>query len=108
MVHEQLSSQQIETDTNKLNLWDYASDSIPFFSDSLISARLSNLNEQTPFELVYNQAVKTQINIYANNYRNHVSRMLGKANYYFPCLNTKLDKYDLPLSLNIWLLLSQP
>ena len=45
---EQLSAQQIETDTNKLNHWDYASDSIPLFSDSLIQLRLSNLNEQTP------------------------------------------------------------
>ena len=94
---EQSSAQQIETDTNKLNHWNYASDSIPFFSDSLIQLRLSNLNEQTPFELVYNQAVKTQINIYANTYRNHVSRMLGKANYYFPLFESKLDEYDLPL-----------
>ena len=94
---EQLSAQQIETDTNKLNHWDYASDSIPLFSDSLIQVRLSNLNEQTPFELVYNQAVKTQINVYANTYRNHVSRMLGKANYFFPLFESKLDEYDLPL-----------
>ena len=94
---EQLSAQQLETDTNKLNRWDYTSDSIPFFSDSLIQIRLSKLNEQTPFELVYNQAVKTQINIYANTYRNHVSRMLGKANYYFPLFESKLDEYDLPL-----------
>lgn len=94
---EQLIAQQIETDTNKLNYWDYTSDSIPFFSDSLIQLRLSKLNEQTPFELVYNQAVKTQINIYANTYRNHVSRMLGKANYYFPLFESKLDEYDLPL-----------
>ena len=94
---EQLTAQQIETDTNKLNYWDYTSDSIPFFSDSLIQLRLSKLNEQTPFELVYNQAVKTQINIYANTYRNHVSRMLGKANYYFPLFESKLDEYDLPL-----------
>ena len=65
---EQFSAQQIETDTSKLNRWDYASDSIPFFSDSLIQLRLSNLNEQTPFELVYNQVVKTQINVYANTY----------------------------------------
>ena len=94
---EQLSAQQIETDTNKLNHWDYASDSIPLFTDSLIQVRLSNLNEQTPFELVYNQAVKTQINVYANTYRNHVSRMLGKANYFFPLFESKLDEYDLPL-----------
>ena len=94
---EQLSAQEIETDTNKLNYWDYASDSIPLFSDSLIQLRLSNLNEQTPFKLVYNKAVKTHINIYANTYRNHVSRMLGKANYYFPLFESKLDEFDLPL-----------
>ena len=29
---EQLSAQQIETDTNKLNRWDYTSDSIPFLA----------------------------------------------------------------------------
>ena len=83
---EQLSAQQIETDTSKLNRWNYTPDSIPFFSDSLIQLRLSILNEQTPFKLVYNEAVKTQINIYANTYRNHVSRMLGKSNYYFPLI----------------------
>tara|TARA_B100000963_G_scaffold273248_1_gene241463 strand:+ start:255 stop:1697 length:1443 start_codon:yes stop_codon:yes gene_type:complete len=95
--YEQLSSQQIETDTNNLNLWAYTPDSIPFFSDSLISVRLSNLNEQTPFDLIYNEAVKTQINIYANNYRNHVSKMLGRANFYFPLFEYYLDKFNLPL-----------
>ena len=94
---EQLSAQQIETDTSTLNRWNYTTDSIPFFSDSLIQLRLSILNEQTPFELVYNEAVKTQINIYANTYRNHVSRMLGKANYYFPLFESKLDEFNLPL-----------
>ncbi len=94
---EQLSAQQTETDTNKLNKWDYAPDSIPLFSDSLIQLRLSTLNNETPFELVYNQEVKTQINIFANTHRNHVSRMLGKANYYFPLFESKLDEYDLPL-----------
>ena len=94
---EQMSTQQIVTDTNKLNLWSYHADSIPIFSDSVIKTRLSKLNGQTPFELVYNEAVKKQINIYANNYRNHVSKMLGKANYYFPLFESKLEEFDLPL-----------
>ena len=94
---EQMSTQQIVTDTNKLNLWSYHADSIPIFSDSVIKTRLSKLNVQTPFELVYNEAVKKQINIYANNYRNHVSKMLGKANYYFPLFESKLEEFDLPL-----------
>ena len=94
---EQLASQQIEADTAKLNNWAYAADSIPTFTDTLIQHRLSKLDEQTPFNLVYNRAVETQIKIYANTYRNHVSRMLGKANYYFPLFESKLDEYDLPL-----------
>tara|TARA_B100000900_G_scaffold263577_1_gene224836 strand:- start:950 stop:2383 length:1434 start_codon:yes stop_codon:yes gene_type:complete len=94
---EQLSAQHIETDTSKLNMWGYASDSIPVFSDSLIQLRLSVLNNKTPFGLVYNQEVKTQINIFANIHRNHISRMLGKANYYFPLFESQLDKFDLPL-----------
>ncbi len=94
---EQLSAQQIETDTNKLNMWGYASDSIPVFSDSLIQLRLSVLNNKTPFGLVYNQEVKTQINIFANIHRNHISRMLGRANYYFPLFESQLDKFHLPL-----------
>jgi len=98
-VIEQLASQQIEADTAKLNNWAYAKDSIPVFTDSLIQLRLSKIDEQTPFNLAYNQAVKTQINIYSNTYRNHVSRMLGKANYYFPLFESKLDEYELPLEL---------
>ncbi len=94
---EQLSAQHIETDTSKLNMWGYASDSIPVFSDSLIQLRLSVLNNKTPFGLVYNQEVKTQINIFANIHRNHISRMLGKANYYFPLFESQLDKFHLPL-----------
>ena len=40
-THEQLSSQQIETDTNVLNKWSYDSDSIPSFQDSIIAERLA-------------------------------------------------------------------
>ena len=66
---EQLASQQIEADTAKLNNWAYAADSIPAFTDTLIQYRLSKLDEQTPFNLVYNRAVETQIKIYANTYQ---------------------------------------
>ena len=84
--YEQLSSQQIETDTNKLNLWGYTSDSIPFFQRFTYKCSFINLNEQTPFDLIYNEAVKTQINIYANNYRNHVSKCWVKLIFTFLCL----------------------
>ena len=96
-TQEQLSSQQIETDTNVLNKWSYDSDSIPSFQDSIYSKRLALLDEHTPFRLDYNKAVQRQINIYANTYRRHVSKMLGKSNYYFPLFESVLDQFDLPL-----------
>ncbi len=96
-VHEQLSAQHMLTDTFMLNIHEYAADSIPLFSDSIIQQRLADLDELTPFNLTFNAAVKRQINIYANVYRKHVSSMLGKSNYYFPLFEPILDRYDLPL-----------
>ncbi len=96
-MYEQLSAEQIETDTSILNQWSYGSDSIPSFEESIIAERLASLDEQTPFRLQYNKAVQRQINIYANTYRKHVSTMLGKSNYYFPLFESVLDQYNLPL-----------
>lgn len=94
---EQFSAQQIITDTSILNTRGYSKDSIPVFSKEIIQERLQALDDQTPFSLVYNEAVNAYIELYANSYRMHVSTMLGKANYYFPLFEEMLDKYDLPL-----------
>lgn len=94
---EQFYAQQIITDTNILNTRGYSKDSIPVFSKEIIQERLQALDDQTPFSLVYNEAVNAYIELYANSYRMHVSNMLGKANYYFPLFEEMLDKYDLPL-----------
>jgi membrane-bound lytic murein transglycosylase D len=94
---QQLSYQLVESDTQNLNSWNYAPDSVPFFEDSIYQRRLAKLNKQTPFNLHYNKAVQEQINIYAHTYRKHVSQMLGKAQYYFPLFEEILDQYDLPL-----------
>ena len=96
-VIEKLSAQQLKIDSNKVTSFNYSSDSIPIFSDSLIQNRLSKLDNYTPFRLVYNKAVQTQINVYSQTYRNHISRMLGKAKFYFPLFESKLDEYDLPM-----------
>lgn len=94
---EQLIAQLVETDTVLLNVWNYAADSVPYFPDSVYQQRLAAMNKLTPFNLHYNKAVQTQINVYAHNYRKHVSQMLGKAQYYFPLFEEVLDRYDLPL-----------
>ena len=96
-VLEKLSAQQLQIDSSRFTPHNYSSDSVPIFSDSLIQYRLSNLDNYTPFKLAYNKAVQTQINVYSKTYRNHISRMLGKAKFYFPLFESKLDEYDLPM-----------
>ena len=89
--------QLVEADTQVLNTWNYARDSVPFFEDRIYQKRLLEMSKYTPFNLHYNKAVQTEINRYANTYRKHVSQMLGKAQYYFPLFEEVLDEYDLPL-----------
>ena len=94
---EMRAYQIVELDTQVLNTWNYAPDSIPFFEDSVYQARLLEMSKHTPFNLHYNKAVQTEINRYAKTYRKHVSQMLGKSQYYFPLFEEILDQYDLPL-----------
>jgi membrane-bound lytic murein transglycosylase D len=96
---EQFSFQDIEADTFLLNEFNYNKNDIPTFSDGVLQSRLQLLNENTPFQLIYNRHVKNQIDIYSKRYRRHVATMLGKANYYFPLFEEVLDQYDLPLEL---------
>ena len=50
-VIEKLSAQQLKIDSNKVTSFNYSSDSIPIFSDSLIQNRLSKLDNYTPFKV---------------------------------------------------------
>ena len=63
----------------------------------LFSKRLNILNEQTPFDLVYNKYVENSIKSYLGRDKKLVSRMLGIAPIYFPMFEEYLDKYDIPL-----------
>jgi len=94
---EMRTYQLVEVDTQVLNIWNYAPDSVPFFEDSIYQERLLEMSKHTPFKLHYNKAVQTEINRYAKTYRKHVSQMLGKSQYYFPLFEELLDEYDLPL-----------
>lgn len=71
----------------------------PEVSDSVIQYRLALLDEQTPLELDYNEHVARFINVYANNRRQQVSRMMGLGQLYFPLFEEVLDKYNMPLEL---------
>ncbi|MGD1848165.1 MAG: LysM peptidoglycan-binding domain-containing protein [Salibacteraceae bacterium] len=75
----------------------FAADSIPEYADSVLAQRLAELNEETPFNLVYNNSVRGFIRLYANRRRNLTARMMGLSEQYFPMFEETLDRYNLPL-----------
>lgn len=93
------SNDVFTTDSSKLNVYHYAPEEVPRFSDSIYEARIAYLNGQTPFELTYNTTVKNFIELYAVKKRKLTSRLLGLSEVYFPMMEEILDQYDLPLEL---------
>lgn len=73
------------------------SDESVLYHDSVYIKRLHSL--PTQMELVFNQAVKNEIEKYATTRKNQVSFMLGEGQYYFPIFEDVLDREGLPLEL---------
>lgn len=85
---------------NQYQSWNSFTDSeIPFFSDSVYQERIAEMNDQSPFEYVYNFEVKKFIELYAVKKRKLTARLLGLAQIYFPLFEEQLDKYNMPLEL---------
>lgn len=87
------------TDTNALNGLNWDADTVPQFSNDHYVKAFEELDDKTPFNLVYNEPVKAYVNAYAVKNKAKVSRMLGLAELYFPLFEETLDRYDLPLEL---------
>ena len=68
-----------------------------YFPDSIYAQRLKSL--PCIIELPYNQVVRDCIDLYAERRRGLVRYMLGMADFYFPIIESVLDKYGLPLEL---------
>lgn len=79
--------------------YNFYSDSLPVSVGDQIKSRLKNLNDETPIDLVYNDVVHRYINMYLENRKDLVAKMVGSAKLYYPIFEEKLDKYDLPLEL---------
>ncbi|MFP4448348.1 MAG: transglycosylase SLT domain-containing protein [Bacteroidales bacterium] len=77
----------------------FSSDSIPFFPDLVYEYRLTELNNLTPIELDYNKYVRRYIDVYTVEKREHLEKIAGRAKLYFPLIEEKLDKYELPHEL---------
>lgn len=87
------------SDVNKLNIYNYPKDSIPAFTDEVYRDRMEKLDRETPFQLDYNDEVKTFIGLYAFKRRGTVSKCLGMAEMYFPLFEQKLSEHKMPLEL---------
>lgn len=87
------------SDSCMFDMANYKSGFIPYFDELVYEARLAKLDEQTPFDLIYNGAVKAYIDMYSLRKRVLVSRLIGLSQVYFPMFEEKLAKYELPLEL---------
>jgi len=77
----------------------YSDTDIPVFPDSVYRERIAQMNEQSPFEYVYNAEVKKFIELYGARKRKLTARILGLSQIYFPLFEEQLDKYNMPLEL---------
>ena len=85
---------------NQYQNWStYTDIDVPVFSDSIYRERIAQMNDESPFEFVYNGDVKKFIELYAVRKRKLTARILGLAQIYFPLFEEQLDKYDMPLEL---------
>jgi membrane-bound lytic murein transglycosylase D len=74
-------------------------DSIPIFPDLVYEYKIAELNNLSPIELEYNDRVRRYIDVYTIERREHLAKIIGLAELYFPLFEEKLDKYQLPLEL---------
>lgn len=65
----------------------------------VVEERIKALNALTPMELVYNKDVQAFIDVYTIKRRSHLSKIIGRAELYFPLFEEQLDRLGLPLEL---------
>jgi membrane-bound lytic murein transglycosylase D len=85
---------------NQYQNWNnYSDNDIPTFPDSVFSERIALMNDQSPFEYVYNGEVKKFIELYGVRKRKLTARILGLTQIYFPLFEEQLDRFNMPLEL---------
>lgn len=87
------------SDQQVLNAYGYAPEQIPTFSTDVVAQRMSLLDKDTPFDLVYNSTVQGFVDLYAVRRRDITSRVLGMSQLYFPIFEEYLAKYEIPMEM---------
>jgi len=88
-----------KANTSTGSKYNFSPDSVPLYDASVYASRLAKLDALSPFNLQYNDVVRSYIEMYAVRKRQVVSRMMALSQYYFPLFEETLDKYNLPLEL---------
>jgi membrane-bound lytic murein transglycosylase D len=83
----------------ELNTLGYPVNFMPAYDESIIKARLNELNTNSEIAFDYNDATLAYVKLFSNNRREMMSRMMGLAELYFPLFEEKLAEYDLPKEL---------
>ena len=94
-----IKNSPLHADTAALNIHGFPPSYIPAWPEATYQSRLASLDGHTPFNLTYNPAVQSFIDLYAVRKREMTSRMLGLADLYFPVFEEYLDKHGMPLEL---------
>jgi membrane-bound lytic murein transglycosylase D len=68
-------------------------------STEVLKQRLATIDAKTPFHVTYNPELERLIKTYLKNRPKALANLMGKAKYYFPLFEEKLDKYDIPLEV---------
>lgn len=89
----------ISYNTEVLNIHDFPLDSIPVYSDSIMTLRMADMNTISPIEFTYNDKVKRLIKVYGTHRRLMLTRVMGMSELYFPMFEEELEKKDLPMEL---------
>lgn len=93
------SHHQFTADRERLNVYKFPLDSVPWYPDDVFEQRIRRLDAATPFELIFNDQVRAFIDLYARRKRHIVPRVMAMAQLYFPMVEEKLLRHGLPVEL---------
>lgn len=88
-----------ETDRDKLNIYGFAKDSVPWYPESVYHDRFAEMDGQSPFSFRYNASVARLTDLYVKRRRRYSGRLIGRSETYYPLFEETLDRYGMPLEL---------
>jgi membrane-bound lytic murein transglycosylase D len=99
LVSSYLNHYCFSRDQGTINAFQYDAAAVPAFAPPLIAERMRVLDQDTPFDLVYNPTVQGFIDLYAVRKRELTSRVLGMSELYFPLFEEALSRHGIPLEM---------